>query len=186
MDVLSALAAALSLAADAMAVSVCCGLKSRGSFRKTAFTAAVMFGVFQMLMPVLGWSIGRVGSNALGAGQKLVAFGILLILGIKMIYDARSEQVSAMGDIAIKELVMLAFATSIDALALGTVLPLAVRADTPARMILAVFIIGAVTFVLSLAGFYLGRRFRWVRPFRACIIGGMILILLGIKVLISG
>ncbi len=186
MDVLSALAAALSLAADAMAVSVCCGLKSNGSYKKTAFITAVMLGAFQMLMPVLGWSIGRIGSGVLGSGQRIAAFLILLLLGIKMLFDARKDQTEGIAVITVKELLLLSVATSIDALALGTVLPVAVNADTPLRLAFAVIMIGAVTFVLSFGGFHFGRSFRCFRPVHAETAGGIILIILGIKVLIAG
>ncbi len=186
MDVLSAFAAALSLAADAMAVSVCCGLKSAANYKKTALITAFMFGSFQMLMPVLGWSIGRVGSGALGSGQRIAAFLILLLLGIKMLFDARKDQTAGISVITPKELFLFSVATSIDALALGAVLPVAVGADTPLRLALSVIMIGAVTFILSFGGFHFGRCFRHFRPAHAEIAGGVILIALGIKVLIAG
>lgn len=186
MDVLSAFAAAVSLAADAMAVSVCCGLKSSSNYKKTALVTAIMFGFFQMLMPVLGWSIGRVGSEALGSGQRIAAFIILLMLGIKMLFDSRKDQTTGISVITLKELLLFSVATSIDALALGAVLPVAVGADTPLHLALSVMMIGAVTFILSFGGFHFGRKFRRFRPSHAEIIGGIILIILGIKVLITG
>ncbi|MBQ9461668.1 MAG: manganese efflux pump [Clostridia bacterium] len=184
MDILSAFAAAVSLAADAMAVSVCCGLKSSTNYKKTALITAFMFAAFQMLMPVLGWSIGRVGSGALGGGQRIAAFLILLLLGVKMLFDARKDQTTGISVITIKELFLFSVATSIDALALGAVLPVAIGADTPARLAASVIMIGAVTFILSYGGFHFGRSFRRFRPSHAEIIGGIILIILGIKVII--
>ena len=169
MDVLSAFAAALSLAADAMAVSVCCGLKSAANYKKTALITAFMFG-----------------SGALGSGQRIAAFLILLLLGIKMLFDARKDQTAGISVITPKELFLFSVATSIDALALGAVLPVAVGADTPLRLALSVIMIGAVTFILSFGGFHFGRCFRHFRPAHAEIAGGVILIALGIKVLIAG
>ncbi len=185
MDLISAAAAGISLAADAMAVSVCCGLKSRGGYKKTALYTAVTFGAFQMIMPLLGWSIGKVGSGLISGAEQIVSFIILVLLGIKMLADAAQDHNNVIKDLGVKEVLLLAVATSIDALALGTVLPAAVGVCCVADIIITIILTGAITFTLSYTGFVLGRRFRFFRPAYAELFGGAILIILGIKLLIQ-
>lgn len=186
MDIISALAVSVSLAADAMAVSVCCGLKSRKVYHKTAFLTAALFGLFQCLMSVLGWSIGKVGAGLLNGKENVVSFLILLLLGIKMLLEARKEPTAPLAAVGLRELLLFAIATSMDALALGTVLPTAVHAETPLLLLLAALMIGGITFLLSYGGFYIGYRFRRISHRPATIIGGAMLILLGCKILIMG
>ena len=126
MDILSSVTIGLSLAADAMAAAVSCGIKNNNSRRSTAFRAAGLFAGFQMIMPVLGWSIGRVAGGMLGGMEHIAAFVILVLLGLKMLYDAGRDPLKAAG--GMKELILLSVATSIDALAVGTVLPAAAGA----------------------------------------------------------
>lgn len=186
MDVFSALAIGASLAADAMAVSVCCGIKKRGRYIKTAVITAAMFGIFQTLMPVLGWSIGRVGSGLTDGRESVVSAVIFIILGVKMLYDSVRSPLSSISVLGIKELLLLSAATSMDALAAGTVLPLTVGADSPAEIFSAALIIGAITFILSYAGFCLGSGFHRFKPSYAERAGGIILIILGIKAAVGG
>ncbi len=186
MNIVSAFAVSLSLAADAMAVAVCCGLKSRRNYRKTAVITAALFGFFQMFMSVLGWSIGKVGVRLISGQEGIAAFIILLLLGIKMMMESRKEPTSPLAVITGRELLLFAVATSMDALALGTVLPVAVHADTPLSLTEAVLLIGAVTFLLSYGGFRFGHRFRSIQPRWAVFAGGCVLILLGGKILFWG
>ena len=186
MEVFSALAIGTSLAADAMAVSVCCGIKKRGRYIKTALLTGALFGTFQMLMPILGWSIGKVGLNMTYGREGIIGFVILLLLGVKMIFDSRKGRNVTFKTLKMKELLLLSTATSIDALALGTVLPAAVKAETFGSLLLAVLMIGAAAFSLSLLGFILGRRFGNVRSDAAEAVGGVLLILLGLRMLIFG
>ena len=179
MDIISAAALGASLAADAMAASFARGTKSGGS-SKDALEAA-----FQMLMPLLGWSIGKVGSGMFSGFDHIIAFVILLFLGIKMIADSGRDR-TAESSGGRKELFLLAFATSIDALASGIALPVSLGAVRPADMFLAIGIIGAVTFVLSLTGYILGGRLRSGRMRYAGCIGGIMLIIIAVRTLISG
>ncbi len=184
MDYVSALALGLALAMDAMAVSVTCGM---GNGRKTqALQTAFLFGIFQMIMPVLGWSIGKVGSGIIAEFDHIIAFGILLFLGIKMLSDAKKQDISGMTLSSTKDLVMAAVAVSIDALASGIVLPVSVKAFTVMQMMEAVILIGFVTFVLSLAGYAAGMKISRIKPQYAGMTGGAVLILIGIKTLVAG
>lgn len=181
MEVFSALAIGTSLAADAMAVSVCCGIKKRGRYIKTALLTGALFGTFQMLMPILGWSIGKVGSGMIEGKENIFSAAVFILLGIKMLYDSSRSPLSSLTAVGIKELLLFSAATSMDALAVGTVLPSAAGADSPAKMFLTVLIIGLVTFVLSYAGFCIGNSFHRFKPSYAERAGGIILIILGIK-----
>lgn len=187
MDFVSAVGIGTALAADASAVSLSYGSSNKHYSVKTAVITALTFGIFQMLMPVLGWSIGKVGSTFVQSYDHWIAFAILAFLGIKMIYDSRhrSER-DCPQSLQIRVLIAMAFATSIDALTAGIILPSAVGADTPFTMFLTVSIIGAVTFLLSFIGFFLGRRFRTLSPKTAEIFGGAVLIIIGIKTLLIG
>ncbi|MGN1456360.1 MAG: manganese efflux pump MntP family protein [Acutalibacteraceae bacterium] len=189
MDFVSAVGIGTALAADASAVSLSYGSSDKHFSVKTAVVTALTFGIFQMLMPVLGWSIGKVGSSFVQDYDHLIAFAILAFLGIKMIYDSRCkndiEKDFPQGH-RLRVLAAMAFATSIDALTSGIILPSAVGADTPFTMFLTISIIGIITFLLSLTGFFLGRRFRTLSPTTAEIFGGVVLIVIGVKTLLTG
>ncbi len=182
MDYLSALALGTALAMDAAAASITCGMVGK---QKPTWYAALLpagvFGMFQMLMPVLGWSIGKVGSSVAADFDHIAAFLILLFLGTKMLLDARHPSGKPVGS-----LWLLALATSIDALAAGITLPTAVGAAAPMAMFQAVLCIGGVTFAWSLLGYWLGSRFRRINAAYTGMAGGAMLILIGIKTLLTG
>lgn len=190
MDFISAAAIGIALAMDAVAVSVSCGSISKNSTLKYAVIAAFTFGFFQMFMPVLGWSVGKVGKNFVEDFDHWIAFAILCFLGIKMIIESRhnsdNDFYTDKSQNKFKTLIVMAFATSIDALTAGIILPTAVNADTPFLMLCAVSIIGLVTFILSLIGFFVGKSFRAISPSKAEIFGGAVLIFIGIKTLLTG
>ncbi len=190
LDFISAVSIGIALAMDAMAVSVSCGSLKKNSTIKYAVITAATFGIFQMFMPVFGWSIGKVGKNFVESFDHWIAFGILCFLGIKMILESKRKNVNdfsseCSGD-SLRILVAMAFATSVDALATGIVLPTAVGAETPLLMFCATAIIGIVTFILSLSGFFIGKRFNMLSPSKAEMLGGAVLIVIGIKTLITG
>ncbi len=185
MDIISAAALGTSLAADAMAASFARGTKSSGSSKSGAIETAFCFGTFQMFMPLLGWSIGKVGRGMFSGFDHMIAFAILLFLGIKMIADSgRDRTVSSSG--GRKELFILAFATSIDALASGIALPVSVGAVNSADMFAAIGIIGTVTFILSLVGYISGSKLRNGRVRYAGCIGGIMLIIIAVRTLLAG
>ncbi len=176
-----------ALAMDAFAVSFVCGSSDRTKRLRCAVITAAVFGIFQMVMPILGWSVGKVGSRAIEGFDHIIAFGILVFLGIKMIIDSFGDIVSRTSTaFDFRSLTVMALATSIDALTVGIVLPSAVGAESFGSLITAVSIIGGVTFLLCLVGYQLGRRISTLKPKAAQIIGGAVLILLGVKSLITG
>ena len=189
-DVMSAVSAAIigaALAMDAFAVSFVCGSSDRTKRLRCAFITAAAFGIFQMIMPILGWSVGKVGSKAIEGFDHIIAFGILVFLGVKMIIDSFGNIMDKKSDVFdLRSLIIMALATSIDALTVGIVLPSAVGAETFTSLIMSVSIIGAVTFILCFIGYQLGRRISNLNPRITQIIGGIVLIALGIKSLITG
>ncbi len=182
MSVTAVILLGVALAADAFAVSVVCGTKSHCSGSVTAAAAASAFALFQMLMPVLGWSIGKTGSRFLGIYQNTAAFVILVFLGIKMIADSRDKfRQPEKRCITPKLLLLMAVATSIDALAAGIALPSTAGIENYAQLLCAAGIIGGITFILSIIGYISGKGLSRIEPASAQIIGGIVLIALGIK-----
>lgn len=186
MDYLSALGLGMALAMDAMAVSVACGMANREHQKNHAVQTAFLFGLFQMAMPILGWSIGKVGGGMIDSFDNIIAFGILVFLGLKMLRDAKSQDFVSMPLNGIRDMLVTAAATSVDAMASGVVLPVSVKAVSAVQMLEAVTMIGIVTFVLSLAGYAAGRQLSRIKPRYAGMAGGIVLILIGIKTLITG
>lgn len=187
LDFISVAAIGVALAMDAVAVSVSCGSISKNSKWKYAIITAFTFGFFQFFMPILGWSVGKVGKNFVEEFDHWIAFGILSFLGIKMIYESRQKNSCEISSDTAKSrfrtLIIMAFATSIDALTAGIVLPTTAGAETPSMMFLAVLIIGVITFWLSLAGFFVGKSLRSINSRYAELIGGIVMILIAIKTL---
>jgi len=180
MDFLVTVLLGASLAADAFAVSVARSLVCRDSTRNSLIMAG-SFGFFQALMPVLGWLVGMQLLSLISGIDHWVAFGLLSFIGVKMIYEAgvikkEAEHPALDGQV----LLLLSLATSIDALAVGLSLSfMKVEILEPA------LIIGAVTFAISLAGCFLGRRFGHLFEEKAEIAAGIVLIGIGVKVLID-
>ena len=169
---------AVSLSMDAFAVSVCKGLSLRRYGPGRSLTAGIYFGGFQALMPLIGWALGVRFQQAIANVDHWIAFGLLTLIGINMLREARQEGDSldeAMGPAA---MLPLAVATSIDALAVGVTF-----AFLQVSILPAVSFIGVTTFVLSALGVWVGSAFgaRWRE--RAEQAGGIILILMGVKIL---
>lgn len=183
MSVISAALIGAALAADAFAVSVVCGSSDGANRKGAAVMTAAAFGIFQTFMPVLGWSIGKVGSTAVTGFENIIAFGVLVFLGTKMIIDSRNGAVKDFpsGMSRVRSLLAMAVATSIDALTVGIVLPTAAGAGNVSELLCVVLIIGGITFFLSFCGYHIGRKIRTLDPTKAQIIGGIVLILIGIK-----
>ncbi|MEG0070636.1 MAG: manganese efflux pump MntP family protein [Raoultibacter sp.] len=176
----------VGLSMDAFAVSVCKGLGMKKLNRKQALVIAVFFGVFQGVMPLIGWALGKQFEFYITSIDHWVAFGLLVLIGGKMLWDSfRPEDDCGCGvandtPLDYKELVMLAIATSIDALAIGITL-----AFLQVDIIGSAAVIGVTTFALSLVGVVVGNRFgaRYEKP--ATIIGGIVLIAIGAKILLE-
>ena len=181
MDSLTILLIALGLAMDAFAVSVAKGITLTHERRKTAVTIAVFFGGFQMLMPVIGWLAG-IGLRDLIMGiDHWIAFGFLCFIGSKMIYDSSKRESEKQGKLlSFRSLLVLSVATSIDALMIGLSF-----AFLQIYIALPVLIIGVVTFTLSLVGFIFGNTVGKFFGNKIKIVGGLILIVIGVRILIE-
>ena len=171
---------AFALSMDAFAVSIGLGIKNKNDIKVLALKAGLFFGVFQALMPFIGY-LGGIGLKEYIQGyDKIIAFVLLFIIGAKMIYEALNENVEEeISIISNKVLLTLAIATSIDAMAAGFTLHL-----FEINVYLSLFIIGAITFAMSYFGVYLGSRGGEKYESKAEILGGIVLILIGFKILL--
>lgn len=176
----------IGLAMDAFAVSVCKGLAMRKVNKKQCFVIALFFGGFQAIMPLIGWLLGNQFAEKISSIDHWVAFVLLLYIGGKMIIESIREkdetvEVEQMDPpLDIKELFILAIATSIDALAVGITFSF-----LSVNIVQAVSIIGIVTFILSGIGVFAGNIFGNKYKSKAEFAGGLILVLLGIKILLE-
>ena len=184
MNIPAACAAGAALAADACAVSVVCGASS-GKKSGKALTVALCFGFFQAVMPIIGWSIGTLGSSMISGFEGVAACAVLCFLGVKMMLDSFRPPEAVPG-LGLRELFLLSVATSVDAMTAGIALPAAVGARSFSGMLAACAIIGGITALLSFLGFLAGGRATNKFPLAARLIGGAALAALGIKALISG
>ena len=172
----------IGLSMDAFAVSVCKGLAAQRPDKKTALICGIWFGFFQALMPVIGYFLGRVFADAIEAVDHWIAFGLLSIVGVNMIKEALEGcDTPPDPDLSLKAMLPLAVATSIDALAVGVSLAMAAKVS----IWTAVTLIGLTTFLLSGAGAWVGGVFGRKFEKKAEIFGGVILILLGLKILLE-
>lgn len=173
---------AIGLSMDAFAVSICKGLAMKKASWKAQLCCGAWFGGFQALMPLIGYFLGTLFIDAISAIDHWVAFGLLVIIGVNMLREALgSEEETADADLSVKTMFIMAVATSIDALAVG--ISLAMAGVT--NIWLAVLLIGATTFVLSAIGVKVGNVFGSRYEKKAEIVGGVILILLGVKILLE-
>ena len=173
---------AIGLAMDATAVSITCGCTIQVKRLQNAARAAFFFGLFQAGMPVLGWLSGVALRQVIKDYDHWIAFVLLLAIGVKMIYDSFDADTG--GDrfavLSLPLLLTLSVATSIDALIVGVGF-----AFLQISIIMPVLIIGAITFVLSFAAFFAGNKMRHFLGRRVEILGGIILISIGVKILIE-
>ena len=175
---------AVGLSMDAFAVSICKGLNIRRMNYRHAGIIALFFGVFQALMPVFGWFLGKQFESYITSIDHWIAFILLGFIGINMIHEAVGDDDDTSEDMQdlldMKELFMLAVATSIDALAVGITF-----AFLQVKIIPAVCLIGCTTFALSFAGVGIGHQFGRRYEKKAEIAGGIILIFIGLKILLE-
>jgi len=173
---------AIGLAMDASAVSLAAAAAGFAKDARAKFRLSFHFGLFQFLMPVLGWFLGIRFVSHFKAFDHWIAFALLLYLGIKMIYSSSNGTPVPVvcNEIRVTEIITQSFATSIDALAVGLSLAL-----LNVNIVLPVIIIGITTFLFSVAGLYIGnysgKKFRRGSE----MIGGILLILIGVKILIE-
>lgn len=186
-QVVSLLVLAVGLSMDATAVAAAQGVAARGARYGQFLKLAVMFGLFQAAMPILGWAVADRFSAAIDAWQHWIAFVLLAGIGAKMLYEARNapgEEGEAAKEVEVTfrfwRLTVLAVATSIDALAAGVTLP-----TLGVPVLASACVIGATTTVLSLLGVALGRHFGARIGRKLDALGGVLLIGLGFKVLLE-
>ena len=173
---------AVGLSMDAFAVSVCKGLAMRRATWRAEATCGVWFGGFQALMPLIGFFLGTLFLDAISSVDHWIACALLVLIGVNMLREAvGGEEEDADADLSAKTMFILAVATSIDALAVG--ISLAMAGDV--NIWLAVALIGLTTFVLSAVGVGVGNVFGSRYEKRAETAGGVILILLGFKILLE-
>lgn len=171
---------AIALSMDAFAVSIGLGVKAKKDIKILAIKAGVFFGLFQALMPLIGY-LGGVGLKEYISGyDKVIAFVLLLIIGLKMVYESLQENVEdEIKIITNKILLTLAIATSIDAMAAGFTLHL-----FDLNPFVSLVLIGVVTFGFSVFGVYVGSKGGEKYESKAELLGGIILVVIGLKILL--
>ncbi|MDF2484146.1 MAG: hypothetical protein K0R46_314 [Herbinix sp.] len=186
MDLLTLILLALGLSADAFAVAVTNGMCSDKVTKRHAVMTAFTFGFFQALMPVLGFILGKTFYDVICRYQHWVALLLLGAIGVNMLADTYKEWKSKetactnRNIFNAKNLVMQGIATSIDALAAGVSI-----AVLNINILSAALLIGLITFVLCIIGVYIGKKFGSLLELRAKLIGGIVLILIGLKIFVE-
>ncbi len=181
MDLIAIIGTALALSMDAFAISVASGAIIQEQKIRHAFRVALFFGGSQAIMPFLGWLLGRSLQGFIEGVDHWVAFGLLVFVGGKMIYEAlmlEPHERKSASVTRIPTLLILSFATSLDAFAVGiTISFLKVAILAP------IILIGLITFLVSLAGVFIGDRFGHWFESKVELVGGLVLIAIGCKVL---
>lgn len=181
MSILELFILAVGLSMDAFAVSICKGL-SLGKIKvKHMCIAGLWFGGFQALMPLIGYFLGSFFSDMITKYAHWIAFALLLFLGGSMIKEALGEEESVDANMDPKNMFLLAVATSIDALAVGVTF-----AFLQVMIVPAVSFIGVITFIFSAIGVKIGSIFGSKYSSKAEFFGGVVLILIGVKILLDG
>ena len=179
---------ALGVSMDAFAVSICKGLCMKKATLKASCTCGVWFGGFQAIMPLIGFFLGSLFAEAIQTVDHWVAFGLLGLIGFNMLKEAFEKNEDAQAcpvdgdvDLSVKTMFIMAVATSIDALAVG--ISLAMAGDV--NIVTAVLLIGLFTFGMSAVGVQIGNVFGSRFEKKAQLAGGVILIVLGCKILLE-
>ena len=173
---------AIALAMDSVAVSIASGSKYKNINFSTTLKIALFFGVFQGLMPLIGYFAGTLFASFVDNFDHFIAFAILVFLGYKMIQEAREGDFEdEVSDLKTKTLLFLAVATSIDALAVGITFSF-----EEINIWYAVSLITIITFVLCVVAVYIGKKLGGFLESKAEYLGGIILIILGFKILLEG
>jgi putative Mn2+ efflux pump MntP len=184
MDYISVIVIAVGLSMDAFAVSMTSGCVMKKLKVKYALRMALFFGGFQAIMPVIGWLAGSALKRYIENIDHWIAFGLLAVIGIKMILEAsvfdKDEEEKNNGNDSILLLLGLSVATSIDALAVGVTFSL-----LNANIFISSGIIGLITFTLSYLGVFFGCKFGSIFKKKVEILGGVVLILIGLKILLE-
>ena len=177
----------VGLSMDAFSVAICKGLAMGKVNKKQCFIIALFFGGFQALMPLIGWALGSTFADKIVVFDHWIAFILLAYIGGKMIVDAVKEwkeedKVEELDPpLDLKELLLMAIATSIDALACGVTFSFTENFN----ILRAIGIIGCTTFVISAGGVYIGNIFGSKYKAKATLAGGLILVFLGLKIILE-
>ena len=184
--IMTAIGLGFGLAMDAFAVSICKGIQMPKLKKLRIIIIAIFFGGFQMLMPLIGWLLGSQFVQYIGTFDHWIAFVLLAFIGGKMAIESfkKDDECECKCDdnLDIKELFLLAIATSIDALAVGITFSL----YPDINIVSSIGIIGIVTFVICAAGVVIGHKFGSKFKSKAELVGGIVLIGIGIKLLVEG
>ena len=186
MTLLEIFLVAIGLSMDAFAVAICKGLAMPQINKKQTLLIGAYFGVFQALMPLAGWLLGSQFAGYVTKLAPWIAFVLLVWIGGSMIRESRApegeEQQPSGGQVRHRELFVLAIATSIDALAVGVTFSMV---ELSVSVWLAVTLIGCTTFLISLCGVFVGSVFGARYKNKAEFVGGVILLLIGVKLLLE-
>lgn len=181
MEFISVLLIAVGLAMDAFAVSICKGLAMKEPPFRSILIIGLWFGIFQALMPIIGYFLGNSFYSLISDFDHWIAFGLLLIIGLNMIRESLSSEEEEMdASIDSKTMLILAIATSIDALAVGISL-----AMDNTNIYTAALTIGIVTLIISMIGVKIGAKVGGKLGKRAEFFGGLILVLIGVKIVLE-
>jgi len=181
MDLITIILIAVGLAMDAFAVSIAKGMAISRQRRKFALLLGGFFGGFQMLMPAIGWLVGLSFKEIIMGVDHWIAFGLLAFIGVKMIYDStRKDSDKKDESLRLHSILILAIATSIDALMVGLSF-----AFLNTSILEPILVIGLITFMLSVIGFFFGCGLGRVFGNKIKIVGGLILIAIGLRILLE-
>lgn len=181
MSILDLFILAVGLSMDAFAVSVCKGLSLGKIKPKHMYIAGAWFGGFQALMPLIGYFLGSFFAEMIEKYDHWVAFVLLAIIGGNMIKESFGKDEKVDSSMNVKSMLLLAIATSIDALAVGVTF-----AFLQVQIVPAVSFIGVITFIFSAVGVKIGSLFGTKYKSKAELFGGIVLVLIGIKILLEG
>lgn len=180
MNILEIFIIAVGLSMDAFAVSICKGLSVQKLKPKHMLLVGGYFGGFQALMPLLGYLLGKQFEWLITSVDHWIAFGLLVLIGANMIKESFDKSDEVNDSFSVKSMLLLAVATSIDALAVGVTF-----AFLDVQIVPAIAIIGTTTFVLSVIGIKVGNVFGAKFKSKAELAGGIVLVLMGIKILLE-
>lgn len=178
MSIFELITISISIAMDAFSASICKGLNEKKLNLKNCFTVGSYFGIFQSIMPTIGFYLGSFFSDKIKLFDHYFAFFMLSFIGLSMINDSKNNINSS--SIKCKEMIFLSIATSIDALIVGITF-----AFLKVNLLLAILLIGLITFFICGIGYLIGTYFGNKYQKKSQIIGGIILIIMGLKILIE-
>lgn len=184
MDIITIILIAVALAMDSFSISITKGFTIKNITNMQILWIGIFFGFFQGFMPILGWLAGIELHHFVSKVAPWIAFILLLIIGLKMIYETitDNEEISSKkGQFSFKKLTILGIATSIDAFAIGITFAIL---DAP--IIIPAIIIGLISFVFSEFGIVIGKKMGHFFGEKIEIVGGIVLIVLGVKILLDG